>query len=191
MEEDRKPNWKKWRLFPDVQAWQAAALSLDIDPNKIRFDKEHWSIEQPVFAESQEYADRIEVISANIGGVLPSCGRSFAHPFTRRTSLAAFAVWAESIDWEIPSELKALAKASKPAPTPPEPPQDKIPSAKGRNAYLRTINALVSALINNRTGKPDSDAHAVLAALQLAGVPEPVNHRTLSRYLSDADKLLD
>lgn len=61
------------------------------------------------------------------------------------------------------------------------------PSTKSRNAYLRTIAALGYALIDGGTGKPHSDANAILAALAGKGVEEPVRAETLANYLKAAE----
>lgn len=61
------------------------------------------------------------------------------------------------------------------------------PSTKSKNAYLKTINALSKALINGLTGKPNTDAEAVLAALATKQVEEPVSKKTLAIYLEQAD----
>lgn len=65
------------------------------------------------------------------------------------------------------------------------------PNGKTRNAYLRTIEAFVNALIKGRTGRPTTDARAALNALQCAGIENPIDERTLANYLTEADKLAD
>lgn len=67
----------------------------------------------------------------------------------------------------------------------------KEPSSKSRNSYLRTIDALANALIKGRTGKPHLDAQATLNAMQAAAIDSPIDERTLANYLKEADKLAD
>ena len=64
-----------------------------------------------------------------------------------------------------------------------------IPGPKSRNFYLRTINALVEALIDGRSGKPYPDADAAGKAIASKRVEMPISAKTLGDYLSDYDKL--
>jgi hypothetical protein len=59
-------------------------------------------------------------------------------------------------------------------------------STKTKNAYLKTISALSMALISGSTGKPFTDAEAVLSLLDKAGIEHPVSRRTLADYLKEA-----
>lgn len=62
-------------------------------------------------------------------------------------------------------------------------------SPKTRNAYLRTINALSSALIDGLTEAPNTDANAIMAALELKGISPPVGLKTLAAYLRESNDL--
>ena len=42
MSDENKPNWKEWKHMPEVQAWQACALLLDIEPNSIKRNPYSW-----------------------------------------------------------------------------------------------------------------------------------------------------
>lgn len=61
--------------------------------------------------------------------------------------------------------------------------------AKTRNSYLRVIEALSLALIKGTTGKPHTDAEAVLAALATAGIDAPIKKDALANYLKEAKGL--
>lgn len=63
------------------------------------------------------------------------------------------------------------------------------PSSKSRNAYLRTIAALGYALIDGGTGKPNTDANAILAELDRKGIPSPLASGTLADYLKQAEEI--
>lgn len=58
------------------------------------------------------------------------------------------------------------------------------PTPKSRNAYLRTIAALGHALIGGGTGKPNTDANAILAALDKKGIEPPIKSAALADYLT-------
>jgi len=60
----RTPNWSKWRLMPAVKIWEAVALSLDIEPEKVKHNPYGWMAETHLFDESQEFKDRLEVAKA-------------------------------------------------------------------------------------------------------------------------------
>ena len=77
---------------------------------------------------------------------------------------------------------------------PPEPKQAKVnsnlePGTKSINSYLKTISALSDGLIEGLTGKPNTDAEAVLAALASKRVDAPLSKKTLANYLERAKEL--
>lgn len=114
MAEDRKPNWSKWRLMRAVNLWQAVALSLDIDPDKVNHDY-NWKAEADFFDESQEFIDRLEVLKDNVGSsaLLQPVSMSLADPFGHKLRLRDFAGWARQVEWSIPSELAQLISSAK------------------------------------------------------------------------------
>lgn len=65
------------------------------------------------------------------------------------------------------------------------------PNPKSKNSYLKTILALSDALIDGLTGKPSTDAQAVMSRLADKGVDCPFGEKTLSNYLKEARKLID
>lgn len=99
------PDWREWNHIPTVKEWQAAALSLNLNP---------WSLKQnfsiafgdslgfseysfPSRAAYDEFELRRRVLAANI---------QFGQDEIR---ISEFAAWALSIGWDIPLELAALA----------------------------------------------------------------------------------
>lgn len=130
----RTPDWALWLQIPAVKAWEAVALSLDIDPKAItrvnlkaataatarRDDKigdmaktilDSWSGPTWRFDESQEFNKRCEVATRNVEA-LPSVGTALDDA-DRIVRLADVAAMALSLGWEIPRELTALAKPVK------------------------------------------------------------------------------
>jgi hypothetical protein len=65
-------------------------------------------------------------------------------------------------------------------------PEGEDVSTKTKNAYLKTINALAMTLISGSSGKPHSDAEAVLSLLDQAGIKHPVCKKKLADYLKEA-----
>ena len=112
---DRKPNWNKWKLVPNAMVLQVAALSLDIDPDKVEY--EVWgkglSVDGYIHAsELQCLKDRIEVIVANVSFERDDLLYAISLNATREycgINIAKFAKWALSKKLDIPSELAQLA----------------------------------------------------------------------------------
>ncbi len=65
MENKRRPRWKKWRLMPEVAAWEAVALSMDIEPEQVNFDESESYYDGNPFDEGKEFNDRLSVVVAN------------------------------------------------------------------------------------------------------------------------------
>jgi hypothetical protein len=107
---NRVPNWKIWKHIPDVKAYEAVALSLNIDPNKIRHSPHSWMADKQLFEEGEEFRERLFVVERNLEilGVRNYASEQYFNedPVLR---LSTFAGWAASIRWELPSELTELA----------------------------------------------------------------------------------
>ena len=110
---DRKPNWDKWKLIPNAVVWQVAALSLDIDPDKVEHHPQGWMAGGYITLEGQDFKDRVEVIAANANNdknnllylvTLNQNGKEYC-----QINIANFAKWAKSNNVSLPTELAALA----------------------------------------------------------------------------------
>lgn len=114
MSEDRSPNWDKWKLVPDAKLWEAAALSLNIAPEKVRFGSGHGVRfgPPPVFAETQEFNDRLFVVVRNFGdgSELAPTSVVFGNSLKCTVKLPLFATWATRVQLDIPEELLKLAE---------------------------------------------------------------------------------
>ncbi|MFP4891955.1 hypothetical protein [Paraburkholderia sp. EG304] len=119
---ERKPKWAKWRLIPEVEVWQAIALSLDIEPDKVTLNRQAWMGARHPFAESEEFVDRLDVTCANILNTshFPSGGALvMGKRYSCGVRLAEFARFASEVaQWDVPDELRALAGNSSPAAQP-------------------------------------------------------------------------
>jgi len=113
MEKTEKPNWDKWRNMLEVVLWEAVALSLDVEPDYLDSRDEKLSMHRQPKQDKDEknFNDRYDVAESHMGigkplrpgSILPRAHRA-------GISLAEFAAWAQSINWEIPQELADLAK---------------------------------------------------------------------------------
>lgn len=63
---------------------------------------------------------------------------------------------------------------------------DEDVSSKTRNSYLKLIRVLCDFSIDGLTGRPHTDAEAVIAALKSRGKDCPVGTAALAKYLKDA-----
>lgn len=106
VDQDRTPNWGKWRHVPNVELWEAVALSLDIEPNLVKLHCDGWRSNAHFFEESELFDERIFVAERNLstGGALKPM-TVVEHRARCQVSLASFAAWACSINWEIPQQL--------------------------------------------------------------------------------------
>ncbi len=107
----RKPDWRFWRHVPATTLVEAVALSLDIDPKKLRFGRNAWRGGRK-FDEGAEFENRLELTRRCLGNSLAgpvnwlAVRYEDAHP---AVELATFAAWALSVGFSIPSELAPLA----------------------------------------------------------------------------------
>lgn len=108
---DRAPDWSIWRHIPTAKLHEAVALSLNIEPKKLRRNPRGRLTGKPSFDEGQEFNDRVFLAERCLGNTLPGpvnfpAMRYFDEdPVVRLTE---FARWAVSVGWTVPSELETL-----------------------------------------------------------------------------------
>ena len=92
-------NWAKWELIPQCTLWNAACLTLDIEPNT---DGAHdWlTRKRPPDGFPAEFSDRLGVLTAN-----------FDADVFRVVQIADVAAAAIGWGWGIPEAMKALVVA--------------------------------------------------------------------------------
>ena len=105
------PKWDKWRHMRDVEIWEAVALSLNLDPDKLpvylrAYDKYG---DDPFRICPPQFLERLLVVNSN-------CGKSFGfkpvHNLKARclVDLPEFAAWALKLSIpDLPPELMAMA----------------------------------------------------------------------------------
>src|ERR1043166_5632555 len=114
---DRTPNPIAWDI-PEVEIWQAIALSLNIDPDKVKYSR---LSENPYEDEGEVFWARLRATRAHLDYGLRCCGIIVGEPFRARVSLREFATWAHNRGWELPEFLRAMAAKSAPASVPDAP----------------------------------------------------------------------
>lgn len=153
MAADRTPDWHIWLNTPNVSIWEAAALSLNIEPSKINHNSHGWMVGSRLFNESEEFKKRITLISRNVGSALSSTDWSGSYPEDSMIDLKQFAFWALSIGLKVPDQLSNAASNY----SPKESGTDVIALAeskktsdpmnkKERNSLLSIVGALLQIL---------------------------------------------
>jgi len=104
---DRRPNWNKWTHVKDVAVWEAVALSLDIDPEKVvRTSSAEAGF--AAFRESLEFEERLFVTVRHLGVnrrlSIVSQGTQDP-PLDATIDLKEFVAWAPAIRWRLPAAL--------------------------------------------------------------------------------------
>lgn len=111
-DDDRTPNWNKWRLIPDAMLWQCVLLSLKIDPDTVKETPYFISATRPIdpIFKDKEFKDRIDVAVANLYRTLQPTQHSPRREVAK-VSLRQFAVWVRvrETGWVAPAELLAMA----------------------------------------------------------------------------------
>lgn len=184
--DDRPVNWNVWRHMPNAMVYQAVALSLDIDPKKVRFHRDAWMCDgEDLFDEEQVFDDRMMLAKANIGKMTIT-QLTIGDASKTEITLASFAEWAIGVHWNIPEELRAMA-----AKEPEEQRQVREKgsaqselSARERMSLLRIIRALsIMANVDKRGA-----TSAVEKQLQELGFDGP-REATIRSILKEANDL--
>ncbi|WAL82780.1 hypothetical protein OYT13_24105 [Pandoraea sp. XJJ-1] len=109
MNDERAPRWQKWLLMPEVRAWEAVALSLNIEPERINTDRYAWMGAAHPFDEGEEFNDRLAVLLANFTNraFFPTpCVISMQAPYKCGVRLCEFVQFAIShANWHLPAKL--------------------------------------------------------------------------------------
>jgi len=111
--DERLPRWNKWRLIPEVKKWEAIALSLNIEPDKIKTSSTAWMGAEHPFDEGEEFNDRLAVLRANSGRAnFPTpCTLNMGEWYSCGVRLNEFASWALSVaEWGLPPKLAEMAQ---------------------------------------------------------------------------------
>jgi hypothetical protein len=101
--------------MPEVELWEAVALSLDCEPNSVKDHQGMWRT-----GELAEFKDRLQIASRNLGtqkALRPMGGLVSGNPTVCLVRLTEFAAWAVSLGhWAVPQEFAALASYGVSAP---------------------------------------------------------------------------
>jgi len=118
------PDWGFWRNIPEVELWQACALAVDLDPDKVMFSRNGWMagegdhgpfIESDSFGGTEQataFHKRLRLLKTNLSNREQfSAGKlSMSASHKHGVKLSEFASWAARIGLDVPAELAALAR---------------------------------------------------------------------------------
>lgn len=109
--QDRTPDWDVWRHIPDVRLWEGVALSLGIEPTKVKFSPHAWMAAPAELPpdESEDFKKRLMVSAANFGKALIPTAIVLGKVFQSKVALVQFIQWAKALPWMMPAELEAMA----------------------------------------------------------------------------------
>jgi hypothetical protein len=118
----RAVDWTEWSYARDVKLWEAVALSLNIEPTKVRFSQHGWMAGPGhVFTEEgDEFDKRLRMAGRALNHGLDLAWIAMGDPGRSGVFLAQFASWALTVGWDVPDELRHLV-ANGAAPKEPEP----------------------------------------------------------------------
>lgn len=132
--EPAKPNWQVWSNVYSLELWEAIALSLDIDPRRVRFDPRD---DKPDFnRDGQAFADRFEVARRQRATTFEVTSVSPFQPHRTGVTLSSFVTWAHSIGWTLPQEMAAVSDSDAPR-------QGRWPWGDYETEMLRHLDAAV------------------------------------------------
>lgn len=125
-------DWRYWRVMPEVTQWEACALSLNVNPEKMRHHPDAWmnGPGAPIFTNagfrsteiSEEFKKRRRLLEASVftSGFFPTVrGLVMGARWKATIRLDEFVTWLTHVGLDMPPELCALHEpASKPHVTP-------------------------------------------------------------------------
>ncbi len=114
MNSHRTPKWKKWLLIHEVKICEAVALSLNIDPDKLRYPRANWMGAYKLFDEGEDFDDRLEVAMRSVGHAIKPRTVSLESAAQNTMLLQDFCGFALKHGWDIPQELQGLITKKKP-----------------------------------------------------------------------------
>jgi hypothetical protein len=144
MTKTTQPDWGHWRHMPEVELWQACALTLNLEPDDLTFSRNDWMagpgdhgpfIEAECFRDEEQqrtFQKRLRLLKANrhLREHFSPGTLNMAESHRGGVRLAELAAWATGIGWSLPAPLLALVPAT---PTIAKPPATR-PMPTGANS---------------------------------------------------------
>lgn len=123
MTDEPAVDWRYWRHMLEVKQWEACALSLNIDPDRMQASPNAWMAgpgNGPAFLRGSFPSESVKIEFEKRVRLLGACLFKSEHFRTvnnlviggrhlATVSLREFAAWGESVELEMPPELVAMA----------------------------------------------------------------------------------
>jgi hypothetical protein len=108
----KKPDWGFWIELDRMEAWKAVALSLDIEPDSVKFNSDCYSLTpEPPADIASLFHKRCRLLEANITNHFKIYSMiAFAGSLRAQIGLKQFVGWARYRIWEIPEPIKGLSE---------------------------------------------------------------------------------
>lgn len=182
--EIRDVDWEVWQHIPEAKLWEAVALSLNLDPRRIKINRHSWMASDLIFEERKEFSDRLLVAQRNLtSGNLMARHYNSASPNVCSVSLGEFSVWALSIGWTLPPVLTKIGESVGANKVQQPPPTEKPLGTRERNTIARIIAALTS-MAKVDLSEPHKAAGAIEAETARLGIQ--VSDDTIAKWLNEA-----
>lgn len=111
--QSRAADWSEWRFAETAKTWEAVALSMNIDPQRVRHNGDRWAAgPDAIFTdEGGDFDKRLRMaVRALRSGQLVLASIAMGDPMGSEVYLRPFAGWAVRVGWnELPSEFIELA----------------------------------------------------------------------------------
>lgn len=190
----RTPTWNVWLNLPEVEIWEAVALSLNIDPKRVKHSPHSWLAGESLFDEADDFEDRFTVATRSAGTTLVLSTVSPVNRAESKVSLPGFSRWAGSLHWQMPDEMSVLADVAA-IESKENASGDKALPQRADSTYLSIIGGLLGLMLGKTpAGKPQSaykDQAAIISALLAHYRGQPgISKRNLEKKFAEAKRSL-
>jgi hypothetical protein len=184
----RNPKWHVWAHVPKVEAWEAIALSLNIEPGAVKHHPQGWMADSAnlMHLEGDDFKDRLEVLRRNLSS-FNLVSIIMGSPDHCEIRPSEFAAWARGLGWSLPPELEALAKPSTPKPA-PAPTMPDLSTAEKNSLLKLVIGMAVRGYSFDPAAAKSPVPNEIATDLDQLGIG--LDPDTVRKYLREASALL-
>lgn len=139
------PDWSYWGNLPEVQIWQAVALSLNVDPESLNTPPGGF---HPDFCNNRPegFIRRLNIACGSLPP--PSMYERYTPQFQRIVGLEDFGIWAENLPhpWDLPPQFPPIPTSATIEDGSIEPPDDETISkhSKASREFCASLDKLIS-----------------------------------------------
>lgn len=108
--EFEKPNWSKWNFIGDTDVWKVVYLSLDINPDGMRYGNYISGFEKWQSEIETGFSERLEIIESNYNEIQGYIKKSSSDAGHWKINIPKFVKWAVTVNLTIPDGLKSIVQ---------------------------------------------------------------------------------